>query len=153
MDLVKTIPLALFLSVAWAQSLSLTIGNAVAGQNYATKSAQFVFRVNGCADFSNARLTASAEGIVNGARRSVKLNPGPVENQRGVYVIGDRWNTDGTWVVAIAATCEGETAGAIVPITATSFVREGTQLFSRAPKPAEIVLALEAYASPVSRPH
>jgi hypothetical protein len=134
------------------QGLSLTIGNTVAGQNYAMKMAQFVFRINGCGDFSKAQVAATAEGIVGNARRSVTLRPASSQTQPGVYAIGDQWGTDGTWVVAITASCLGATAGAIVQVNATSFVRDGTQLLSHAPSSADIETALAAYASPVSRP-
>jgi hypothetical protein len=145
--------IALTIPLASAQSLSLTIGNTVAaGQTPMVKNFQFVFRLNGCADVSKAKVAATAEGIVGNARRTVALDPLPLQQQPGVYAIGDRWGTDGTWVVAITADCLGATAGAIVQINARTFVRDGTQFFSRAPSPAEIETALKAYASPVSVP-
>jgi hypothetical protein len=144
--------LALAIPLASAQSLSLTIGNTVAGQTPMVKMAQFIFRVNGCADLSKAKVAATAEGIVGNARRTIALDPLKLQQQPGVYAISDRWGTDGTWVVAITAGCLGATAGAIVQINARTFVRDGTQFFSRAPSPADIETALKAYASPVSVP-
>ena len=145
--------LALTIPLASAQSLSLTIGNTVAaGQTPMVKTLQFVFRVNGCADLSKAKVAATAEGIVGNARRTVVLDPRAVPTQSGVYGIPDQWGTDGTWVVAITADCQGATAGAIVQMNARTFVRDGTQFFSHAPSPAEIETALKAYASPVSVP-
>jgi hypothetical protein len=148
--------LALAIPLASAQTLSLTIANTVeatvAGQAPIMKNLQFVFRVNGCADLSKAKVAATAEGIVGNARRTIALDPRPVQTQPGVYAIGDQWGTDGTWVVAITANCESATAGAIVQINARTFVRDGTQFFSRAPSPADIETALKAYASPVSVP-
>lgn len=148
-----TILLALSIPLASAQSLSLTIGNTVAaGQVSKVKNLQFVFRVNGCADFSKAKIAATAEGIVGNARRTIVLEPTAVPTQSGVYGIPDQWGADGTWVVAITADCLGATAGAIVQMNATTFVRDGTQFFSHTPSPAEIETALKAYASPVSAP-
>jgi hypothetical protein len=145
--------LALTIPLASAQSLSLTIGNTVAaGQVAKVKNLQLVFRVNGCADLSKAKIAATAEGIVGNARRTIPLQPLAVPTQSGVYGIPDQWGTDGTWVVAISADCAGETAGAIVQMNARTFVRDGTQFFARAPSPAEIETALKAYASPVSVP-
>lgn len=145
--------MALTIPFASAQSLSLTIGNTVAaGQVAKVKNLQFVFRVNGCADFSKAKVAATAEGIVGNARRTVTLEPTAVPAQSGVYGIPDQWGADGTWVVAITADCLGATAGAIVQMNARTFVRDGTKFFSHAPSPAEIEVALKAYASPVSAP-
>ena len=144
---------ALTIPLASAQSLSLTIGNTVAaGGTPMVKTLQFIFRVNGCADLSKAKVAATAEGIVTNARRTIPLNPLPVPAQSGVYGIPDQWGTDGTWVVAITADCAGATAGAIVQMNARTFVRDGTQFFSRAPSQADIETALKAYASPVSVP-
>jgi hypothetical protein len=143
--------LALAIPLASAQSLSLTIGNTVAaGGTPMVKTLQFVFRVNGCADLTKAKVAATAEGIVSNARRTITLEPRAVPTQSGVYGIPDQWGTDGTWVVAISADCLGATAGAIVQMNARTFVRDGTQFFSHAPTPAEIETALKAYASPVS---
>ena len=138
---------------AFAQGLSLTIGNTVAaGGAPAVKSLQFIFRLNGCADLSKAKVAATAEGLVANGRKTVTLTPLAVTSQPGVYAIGDRWGTDGTWVVAIGADCADATTGAIVQMNARSFVRDGTRFFSHAPTPAEIETALQAYASPVSVP-
>lgn len=146
MDLVKRfIPLALIgLSIASAQSLSLTIGNSVAGQNFAMKSAQFVFRINGCADLSKAQVTATAEGSANGERRSMPLRL--VAGQpAGVYAVSQQWGPDGKWVVGITATCGVETTGAIVPVNGNSFVRDGIQMLPHAPSKSEIESALAAH--------
>jgi hypothetical protein len=143
MDLVKQLPLAFLVSLAWAQGLSLTIGNSVAGQNYATKSASFVFRVNGCADLSKAQVTATAEGIVAGARQSTPLKLAPIQPP-GVYAISQQWGNDGNWVVAVTAACLKETAAAIVPVNGRGFVRESTRMLPHAPSQAEIEAALKA---------
>ncbi len=145
MDLVKRI-ISLTLaasSIASAQNLSLTIGNSVAGQNFAMKSAQFVFRVNGCADLSKAQVTATAEGSVYGERRSTPLRL--VAGTAGVYAVGQQWGTDGKWVVGITANCGTETTGAIVPVNGLSFVRESIQMLQHAPSTAEVESALAAH--------
>jgi len=145
MDLVKRlVSLTLFVSMVFAQNLSLTIGNSVAGQNFAMKSASFVFRINCCADLSKAQVNATAEGSVNGERRSTPLRV--VTGQpAGVYAVGQQWGTDGKWVVGITANCGSETAAAIVPVNGNSFVRESVQMLSHAPSKAEIESALAAH--------
>jgi hypothetical protein len=149
MDLVRRafFTLAILAATAWAQSLSIQVGNTIAGQSYMTKMAQFVFRVNGCADLSKAQVKASAEGIVNDARRTMPLRIVPSQ-PAGVYAINPEWGRDGKWVVAISTTCANETAGAIVPVTGGGFVRESTQLLSHAPAASEIDAALAAFNAP-----
>lgn len=139
-----TILFAFLLTPAWAQSLSLTIGNAVAGQTYAVKGAQFVFRINGCADLSRAQIRATAEGIVGGARRSTPLRVVPAQPE-GVYAISQAWGTEGKWVIAISAGCQSDSAGAIVPVNGNGFLRESTQLLSHAPSQPEVEAALKAF--------
>ena len=145
--LTLTIPFAFLLTPAWAQSLSLTVGNAIAGQSYAVKSAQFVFRVNGCADLSKAQIKATAEGIVGDARRTTPLRLMPGQ-PAGVYAIMQEWGNEGKWVITISTTCLSEAAGAIVPVTRMGFVRESTQLLSHAPSQPEIDAALKAFTPP-----
>jgi len=143
MDLVKTILPPLLVSMAWAQGLSLTIGNSVASQNSGfSKTASFLFRVNGCSDLSKAQVAGTAEGIVGGARRSTPLRLAPIQPP-GVYAISQQWSDDGNWVVAITATCMNETAAAIVPVNGRAFVRESTQMLPHAPSQAEIETALK----------
>jgi hypothetical protein len=132
------LPIALF-----AENLSLTIGNSVAGQDYTLKSSQFVLRLNGCADLSTAKVVATAEGIVAGVRHSVGLRVTPAQTS-GVYAVTPQWGNEGTWVVAVTATCGSGVAGAIVPIVARSFSRENLQLLTRAPAASEIESALKA---------
>jgi len=139
--------LTLLIAPAWAQQLSLTIGNAVAAQTYRTKNMQFVFRVNGCADLSKAQVNAAAEGIVGDARRTTPLHLIPGQ-PAGVYAINPEWGNDGKWVVAISTTCLNETAGAIVPVVGIGFIRESTQLLPHAPSQSEIEAALKAFTQP-----
>jgi hypothetical protein len=145
--LLNTIMLAFLLTPAWAQNLSLTIGNSIAGQTYAVKMAQFVFRINGCADLSKAQIKATAEGVVGDARRTTPLRIVPAQ-PAGVYAIGQEWGNEGKWVVTISATCINETAGAIVPISRVGFVRESTQFLPHVPSSQEIDAALKAFTPP-----
>lgn len=133
-------------AAAQAQTLSLQIGNAVAGQTPMMKMAQFVFRMNGCAEPMKASVTASAEGIANGSRQSIPLRV-ILAPATGVYAISQQWGA-GKWMVAITTVCAGETAAAIVPITGSTFAREGIQMLSHAPTAAEIDASLKAFTLP-----
>jgi hypothetical protein len=96
---------------------------------------------------TKAQVAATAEGQVGDARRSIPLRLAPAQAS-GVYAITQQWRTEGKWVVAITATCLKETVGAIVPVTATGFVRDSTRLLPHAPSPAEIDATLTAFTPP-----
>jgi hypothetical protein len=73
------------------------------------KDAVLIVRPGGCIDVSQAVLRATAEGLVNGQRRSipVKLTPaGP-----GVYAVTRQWPTEGTWMLVIAGEASKTTEG------------------------------------------
>ncbi len=149
MDLVKhtrLLALAFVSSSLFAQGLSITVGNAVAGQTPMMKSALFVFRVNGCADLSKLQVSASNEAMPGGTRRSTQLQPVSLPNQPGVYGIQYPGDAGGTLLIAITANCQNEAAGALVPIAGRGFVRESTQLLTHAPSQAEIETALKSVA-------
>jgi hypothetical protein len=118
----------------------LEIGPPIAG-GFSTKKAVLVARPL-CCDPATVRITATAEGIVNGTRRSI-----PVEVQAlaapGVHAIPRQW-PDGQWVLNLTGTCaeRGATASAVVPLTATGFDREKTQILTRAATGEEIETAL-----------
>jgi hypothetical protein len=104
---------------AWAHpgTFAFTIGNPVASQDFHSKSAAFVFRTESCADPSKAQISATAEGIVKGARQSV---------------------------VSLRGTCDSASAGAIVPMGPKGFIRESLQFFARPATDAEIDASLKA---------
>jgi len=134
----------------WADGLSLTIGPPVAAQMaMPTKKFLGIFavRINGCADVSNAKLTAMGEGIVGEERRSAPTTPEATRTP-GTYMVSQQWGNAGKWIVAVTATCENETTGALVPASKTNMVREGIQLLPHAPTKAEIDAALKAFNPP-----
>jgi hypothetical protein len=148
-DMVKKLLLISLLPAAalCAEGLSLTIGPPIAAQLAAPEKkffGIFAVRINGCADLSNARLTATGEGIVNDERRSAPTPPAATRTP-GTWMVSRQWGKEGKWVVAVTATCGNETAGAIVPARVNTMVREGTQLLSHAPSQTEIDAALKAF--------
>lgn len=149
MDLVKLFVLAgglgtLASTVACAEEFSLTIGGAVASQDFAMKSAAFAIRANGCADPDKPAVTASAEGLVNGERKSIVLRVTTSAKNANVYAIPESWPPAGNWVVNLKGTCGKANAGAIVPIGPKGFLRESAKFFPRAATDAEVEASLKA---------
>jgi hypothetical protein len=133
--------LTLIAALAWAQAFTFEIASPVAAQNYALKSAAFVFRTSGCAAAQKIEVSATAEGFAGGTRRSTLLRV--VESRPGVYGIERQWDP-GQWVVVLKGSCGSDKAGAIVPIGPRGFVREASKTFSHPPAADEIEAALKA---------
>src|SRR5437773_12275186 len=105
----RFLPLCLLLcvmlvAISHAQQFRLTVASSIAGSAGQFKSSLFVFRTEGCADPAAVRVTAHGEGLVNGVRRTVVIEPAPLA-QPGAYAVGNQWLAPGTWVVNLTANC------------------------------------------------
>lgn len=79
----------------------------------------------------NFPVAGKAEGIVDGERRSIKLDFTTTSRQ-GVYALRKQWPSEGNWVLAIDVTQEGNSkAGALVEIGASGEVAKVTVPTSR----------------------
>lgn len=134
-------------TAALAQGFSLKIGSSVASQDFHFKAAALALRAEGCADLANIQITATAEGLVKGERRSVELKVMPA-SKPGIYAVLQNWGPDGDWVIAVKGVCAAETSGAIVPFNRQGFIRESAKFFSRPVKAAEIDASLKALSDP-----
>ena len=75
-------------------------------------------------------LAGTAEGLVNGQRRSVPLKFERVEEPNG-YAVPNSWGADGVWVLNMSVTDDHIGAGAVVGLD-----RNGEPAFSRFPRTA-----------------
>jgi hypothetical protein len=148
MEMVKTtlFTLALMASSAWGKDFSLTIGNPVAvalpDGVVKKKDAGMAVRVENCADVANAQVTATAEGIVNGARRSVPVRLVAAKTP-GAFAVSHDWPMEGAWVVHLTGHCGASTASAVVPFGPNGFIRESSKFFPRAATAAEVEAVLK----------
>jgi hypothetical protein len=129
--------------LAMAGGFTFEIGSPVAAQVPAAKTAAFAFRAQGCSEPSKSQITAGAEGIVHGTRRSAALNVAAMEKP-GVYAVFQTWGSEGRWVIVLKGVCGPETAGAIVPIGPKGFIRESAKFFSRPATAAEVDASLKS---------
>jgi hypothetical protein len=132
-------------ALALAEGFTFTIGNPVASQDFQMKAAAFVFRTNGCAEPAKSQISATAEGLVKGARRSVALKV-MAASRPGVYAVFQNWPAEGDWVVSLRGVCASESAGAIVPIGSKGFIRESAKFFPRPATSVEIETSLKDLA-------
>ena len=75
---------ALVCSTAVAEEFSIQVAGPVAAQTYQMKSSAFVFRALGCEAPAKLEVTATAEGLVQGQRRSMPLRVSPAQTA-GVF--------------------------------------------------------------------
>jgi hypothetical protein len=147
--IVINVALALGIALpAAAQDFALQVGPPVAGNGQVAKSSLLVVRPSGCADPAGAEITATAEGIVNGARRSVPLKLSALPTP-GVHAIPKSWPNGGVWIVNLVGTCAGKTAGAIVSVAGPNaeYRREAVQHLTHSATPSEIDASLKELAA------
>jgi hypothetical protein len=130
---------------AFADGFTFTIGSSVASQDFRFKTAAFVFRTDGCSDQAKAQVGGTAEGLVNGERRSVALKVAAT-SKPGVYAVNQNWPAEGAWVINLKGSCDGANAGALVPIGPHGFIRESAKFFPRTATDTEIETSLKALA-------
>ena len=112
-----------------------------------------IVRPYGCHRPSDAMLSGTAEGLVNGRRQSVPLQF--AATSKGVYAVRQQWPSQGVWVLAITGTYNGHTSSALVEIGADGRVQLATgngkdsaaRTVSRKFSAGEIEAALKALAS------
>jgi hypothetical protein len=129
-------------TLAFAQAFTFTIGSPVASQDSRSKLSAFVFRTEGCAEATSAQVGGSAEGLVQGARRSVALKIVAMSTP-GVYAVYPIWPAEGDWVVSLQGTCAGANAGALIPIGPGGFIRASSKVFTRPATAPEVDAALQ----------
>jgi hypothetical protein len=133
---------AAILMLAQAEGFTFVIGSPVASQQFQFKAASFVFRTEGC-DSATPQVSATAEGMVKGERKSVELKVAP-GSKPGIYAVFQNWPPEGQWLVNLKGTCGNFSAGALVPIGPRGFIRESSKFFPRSATDREIETSLKA---------
>jgi len=151
MEMVKTAFLLVTAGLcAWGADFSLAIGNPIAVAvkaqgNIVKKDVGMAVRGEGCAEPAQIQVVGTAEGMVDGARRSVPLRILPATTA-GAFAVPHDWPLQGTWVLSLTGHCGNSTASAIVPMGPNGFLRESSKFFPRAATAAEVELALTTLA-------
>lgn len=85
-----------------------------------------VARTYGCHQPADAKLSATAEGLVGGKRQSLTVELISIES--GVYAIKQQWPADGTWVLALTGDYNGMTCSVMIELGPNGKVLPGTRL-------------------------
>jgi hypothetical protein len=130
-----------------AQNFALQVGPPIAGAAPSVKKSLMVVRPSGCANPADARISATAEGLVGGARQSVPVELAALSTP-GVHAVSKSWPNGGVWVVNLTGTCAGKTAGALVSIGPdATYHRDRVQHLAHRATPEEIEASLKALAT------
>jgi hypothetical protein len=140
----KMVALLLILTSPAGQGFTLQVGPPVAGSAPLAKKSLFVVRPGDCPDPRTARISARAEGLVAGTRRTVPLTITPLATP-GVHAVNKEWPDHGAWIVNVVVACGGRTSGALVTLgPKNSYQREGVKMVPHEPTQQEIDASLKA---------
>ncbi len=129
----------------YAGGFWISIQNPTTVKDAVAKNAVVLVRLDGCHNPADATVTATAEGLVNGQRRSIPLKLEPV-SQPATYAVAPQWPAEGRWVLNFSATYLGRDAGAIVRLTPGKFEKESSKVFPGKATPEALEASLRASA-------
>ena len=128
LTIVASLSTALLLTIAspaLAGGFQLSI-ETPSGGDPQLKDAVLIVRTFGCHQPADAKLSASAEGLINGNRKSLPLELRSIGS--GVYALKQQWPSEGHWVLALTGAYNGMTSSVLVELGANGKVLPGTRL-------------------------
>ncbi len=112
--------------VALAGGFQLSVEAPAVNSDPELKDAVLVLRTFGCHQPTDATLSGTAEGVVNGRRQSVPLEL--ASTSKGVVKVRQQWPSEGTWVLAITGEYRGMTNSLMIELGPEGKVRPNTRL-------------------------
>jgi hypothetical protein len=124
----------------------LDIGKPLANPEAQAINAALVVRAMACVEQDKTTVTGTAEGIVNGARRSIPLQLTPI-SEKGVFAVRQQWPDKGEWVLTfVAENPRMGYRGAIVRLDGGRVDWETISRFNQAPTKHDVEAALHTVA-------
>jgi len=124
--LVAALAAVMFTLPAFAGGFWITLGNPEASSEARAMNAVLTLMPTGCGNPAEAKLTATAEGMVNGKRTSVPLSVKAL-SKPGLHAISKHWPAEGKWVIRVVASYEGSQTSVIVPFDGNAAVRKSAK--------------------------
>jgi len=109
---------------SFAGGFWVEFGNPSASKDPRAKNAAVLVRALGCNNPETAVYKGTAEGMVNGTRRSLPLKFVQLDN-KGLWAVERDWPGEGKWVLHIEALRDGHTAHALGKVEAQGVKRLG----------------------------
>ena len=125
---------------ALAGALLLEVADPQANPEARARHAIVVARTTACMSPEKTTVTATAEGIVNGQRRSIPLKVMNLATP-GTFAVAREWPENGAWIVQLVATnpdYKDYATYVVVPIRNNTFSREGAKQFFHRPSDDDV---------------
>lgn len=113
-------------SPAVAGGFQLSVETPAKSTDPQFKDAVLIARTYGCHQPADVKLSATAEGLVNGKRKSLPLELRSLGT--GTYAIKQQWPSEGNWVLAFTGAYSNMTYSVLVELGANGKVLPGTRL-------------------------
>jgi hypothetical protein len=127
-----------------AGALRLEVGNPATNQEALAQHAVLVAWTTACHSPEKTSLTATAEGVVNGIRKSIPLKVLSLSTP-GTFAVTRDWPNEGTWAIKIVATnpeYKDYATSAVVPIQNNAAQTTAVRRFYHAPTESELSISL-----------
>lgn len=115
-----------FTLTALAGGFQISVETPARSSDPQFKDVVLVARTFGCHQPADAKLSASAEGFVDGARKSMPVELRSIGS--GVYAIDQQWPSDGRWVLTLTGKYNGMISSVLVELGPNGRVLPGTRL-------------------------
>lgn len=144
MKILSAFALLLFSLPAMAGGFYVELGNPSASKDAAAKNAFAIARLIGCHHPERGNVTATAEGVVNGQRKSVPVNVVPLSTP-GMFALAQTWPAEGKWVLLVAGNHPeiNGTTSTLVRVKGGDYDRASAKMVMRPATKAEIDAFLE----------
>ncbi len=136
--------LSMLAAPLFAGALLLSVGDASANPEALARHAVLVARITACHSPEKTTVTATAEGIVNGVRRSVPLKV-ILLSRAGTFAVARQWPEQGTWAVKMIASnpdYKDYATSVVVPIDKDSAQLGSVKHYFHAPSDAEVAMSI-----------
>jgi hypothetical protein len=140
----KTSLLTLLVAPLFAGALLLEVGNPSANPEALAKHAVLVARITACHSPEKTTITATAEGIVNGERKSIPLRVISLSTA-GTFAVTREWPEQGIWAVKMVANnpdYKDYATSVVVPITKDAVQLSAVKHYSHVATDAEVAASL-----------
>ena len=127
-----------------AGALRLEVGNPATNQEALARHAVLLAWTTACHSPEKTTITATAEGIVNGMRRSISLKVFSL-SAPGTFAVAREWPNEGNWAIKVVATNPDYTdyaTSAVVPVQNNSARVEAAKHYYHAPSETEVSMSL-----------
>ena len=142
---ITTITAVLLTATLYGGGFALRVDQVSASPEARAKHAVLLAHITSCAAPEKTTVTATAEGIVHGKRRTIPLKVVKLA-EPGAFAVAREWPQDGDWVIKIVATHPqfgSYSTGIVAPVAGAGEVSPATaKIYSHAPTSDDVEGAL-----------